>query len=121
MNKKIFLIIISSIEIIMAQNIQIAEKLYYDYELYKENKLQVRRFKHADILPLINEVKRKGVFSVSVAGKSAEGRDIFLISAGQGKSKVFLWSQMHGDEATATMALFDVFNFFQSNDEFNWL
>lgn len=105
----------------MAQNIQIAEKLYYDYELYKENKLQVRRFKHADILPLINGVKRKGVFSVSVAGKSAEGRDIFLISAGQGKSKVFLWSQMHGDEATATMALFDVFNFFQSNDEFNWL
>ncbi len=105
----------------MAQNIQIAEKLYYDYELYKENRLQVRRFKHADILPLINEVKRKGLFSVTVAGKSAEGRDIFLISAGNGKSKVFLWSQMHGDEATATMALFDVFKFFHSNDELNWL
>lgn len=105
----------------MAQNIGIAEKLYYNYENYKENRIQQRRFKHSDIIPLINEIKRKGIFSVNNAGKSVDGRDIFLLSIGQGKAKVFLWSQMHGDEATATMALFDVFNFFQSSDELNWL
>jgi hypothetical protein len=65
---------------------------------------------------LINETKRRGIFSVEKAGRSVEGRDIYLLSIGRGKSKVFLWSQMHGDEATATMALFDVFNFFHAND-----
>jgi hypothetical protein len=30
---------------------------------------------------------------------------------------VLLWSQMHGDEATATMALFDLFNFFRARDD----
>ena len=100
----------------MAQNINLAQNLYFNYEIYRENKLTHRRFKHADILPLINEIKRRGIFSVEKAGQSVEGRDIYLLSIGHGKSKVFLWSQMHGDEATATMALFDVFNFFQAND-----
>lgn len=100
----------------MAQNIDLAQNLYSNYETYRENNLTHRRFKHADILPLINEVKRRGIFSVEKAGQSVEGRDIFLLSIGRGKSKVFLWSQMHGDEATATMALFDIFNFFHVND-----
>ena len=116
MIKKIFFIITISLEITMAQNIDLAQNLYSNYEIYRENKLTHRRFKHADIVPLINEVKRRGIFSVEKAGRSVEGRDIYLLSIGHGKSKVFLWSQMHGDEATATMALFDVFNFFQAND-----
>ena len=116
MIKKIFFIITIGLEITMAQNIDLAQNLYSNYEIYRESKLTHRRFKHADILPLINEVKRRGIFSVEKAGQSAGGRDIFLLSIGKGKSKVFLWSQMHGDEPTATMALFDVFNFFHAND-----
>lgn len=103
----------------MAQNIDLAQNLYSTYEIYRENKLIHRRFKHADILPLINEVKSKGILSVEKVGQSVEGRDIYLLSVGRGKSKVFLWSQMHGDEPTATMALFDVFNFFHANDGLN--
>jgi hypothetical protein len=37
---------------------------------------------------------------------------------GSGKTKVFLWSQMHGDEPTATAALFDMFNFFSDEAAF---
>ncbi|HAB53538.1 MAG TPA: peptidase M14, partial [Ignavibacteriales bacterium] len=111
MIKKIFFIITIGLEITMAQNIDLAQNLYSNYEIYRETKLTHRRFKHADILSLINEVKRQGIFSVEKAGQSVEGRDIYLLSIGRGKSKVFLWSQMHGDEPTATMALFDVFNF----------
>lgn len=103
----------------MAQNIDLAQNLYSNYELYRENKLTHRRFKHADILPMINEVKQRGIFSVEKAGQSVEGRDIYLLSIGRGKPKVFLWSQMHGDEPTATMAMFDVFNFFSTNDGLN--
>ena len=46
-------------------------------------------------------------------GASLEGRSINMISTGTGPFRVMLWSQMHGDEPTATAALFDVFDYFQ--------
>src|SRR5436190_19313627 len=46
-------------------------------------------------------------------GASLEGRSINMITTGTGPFRVLLWSQMHGDEPTATAALFDVFDYFQ--------
>jgi hypothetical protein len=46
-------------------------------------------------------------------GASVEGRSINMVSMGTGPFRVLLWSQMHGDEPTATAALFDVFAYFQ--------
>jgi hypothetical protein len=46
---------------------------------------------------------------VEVVGESGEGRPIRTISFGRGPVSVFLWSQMHGDESTATMALADLY------------
>ena len=46
-------------------------------------------------------------------GASLEGRSINMISTGTGLFRVLLWSQMHGDEPTATAALFDVFDYLQ--------
>lgn len=94
---------------------QIAQK----YDLYKENTLKHRRFKHADLQPLIEKLKADKQFNVSLLGKSIEGRNISLIKLGTGKTKVLFWSQMHGDEPTATMALFDIFNFFAKTGEFD--
>jgi hypothetical protein len=45
-------------------------------------------------------------------GASLEGRSINMIT-GTGPFRVLLWSQMHGDEPTATAALFDVFDYLQ--------
>ena len=103
----------------MQQEFEFADRLYYCYPRYKEEKLIHRRFKHSDIIPLINKLKNKNNFSVNKAGSSIQGRDIFLIKIGNGKKKIFLWSQMHGDESTATMAIFDIFNFFNNRDEFD--
>jgi Zinc carboxypeptidase len=96
-----------------------AKQLYRSYPLYKETGLQIRRFQHKDILPLILPLKNDSCFKVEVIGKSTENRDIFLVKAGQGKKKVLLWSQMHGDEPTATMALFDIFRFLKAKDSFD--
>jgi len=96
----------------MAQEKQLAWDLYHSYETFKEKSLENRRFKHSDIVPLIEQLQNKNIFKVDKVGKSIEGRDIYLISMGNGKTKVFLWSQMHGDEPTATAALFDIFNLF---------
>lgn len=45
------------------------------------------------------------------AGESIEGRTIYHVTVGKGPYHVLLWSQMHGDEPTATAALFDVFDY----------
>ncbi|MDH5833439.1 M14 family zinc carboxypeptidase [Luteimonas kalidii] len=44
-------------------------------------------------------------------GRSAEGRPLRYVSWGEGDTRVLLWSQMHGDESTASMALADLFRF----------
>ena len=52
-------------------------------------------------------------FILERVGASGEGRSINLLTTGTGPFRVLLWSQMHGDEPTATAALFDVFDYFQ--------
>ena len=54
------------------------------------------------------------MFKVVKVGESIEGIPLQLISVGSGDVDVFLWSQMHGDESTATMAIFDILNFLDS-------
>jgi hypothetical protein len=51
-----------------------------------------------------------GLFRVDEEGVSGEGRPISLLVLGNGPTTVLLWSQMHGDEPTATVALLDVLN-----------
>src|SRR5690606_29627287 len=91
-----------------------ADQLWNSYPDFKETSLDKRRIKHKDILPLIEKLKNNDRFNVQKVGESIEGRDLFLISIGEGDVDVFLWSQMHGDESTATMAIFDIFNFLKS-------
>lgn len=93
------------------------QKLASSYNVYKEKKITHRRFKHQDIVPILEGLQRP--FTVQQQGKSIEGRGIYSVSIGSGEKTVLLWSQMHGDESTATMALFDIFNFLAADDEFN--
>jgi hypothetical protein len=92
----------------------IYSKLFDAYDNYKEIALTKRRFKHSDILPLIRQFS----FEKSIIGESFEGREIFKIKLGQGKRRILLWSQMHGNEATATMAIFDILNFLTSQEDY---
>ncbi|MCV5179722.1 M14 family zinc carboxypeptidase, partial [Escherichia coli] len=57
---------------------------------------------------------------VEQVGLSQLQREIYQIEWGNGPLKVFLWSQMHGDEPTATSALVDLFAILQSNRESEW-
>jgi hypothetical protein len=52
-----------------------------------------------------------------VEGTSAEGREIRHLTFGAGPAKVLLWSQMHGDESTASMALVDIVRFLHEQPE----
>lgn len=81
---------------------------------FREVHLTERRFGYDKIAPLIES--RSAVFEHQVLGKSVEGRPLHALTYGNGPTRVLLWSQMHGDESTATMALFDLFNFLESSE-----
>ncbi len=97
------------------------ELVWQNYNQYHEAAIRTRLFKHADLLPLIEKHVKSNLLKDEIIGESVDKRSIYHLTAGEGKIKVLLWSQMHGDEATATMALFDLFNFLSANDQFNSL
>jgi hypothetical protein len=73
--------------------------------------------RHADVEAQLRDVQRAtpDLFQLEEIGKSIEGRSINHIWFGRGPCHVMLWSQMHGDEPTATSAVFDVFEQFRSH------
>lgn len=89
------------------------EQLFNDY---KVQSLYGRYIINDHIEPVLEMLKPH--FEVSVAGQSVLGKPIYNILAGNGKTKVFIWSQMHGNESTTTKAVFDFLNFIISDESF---
>lgn len=50
---------------------------------------------------------------VCILGYSVQNRPIYGVQLGTGKIKVYMWSQMHGNESTTTKALVDFVRFLQ--------
>ncbi len=103
----------------MTANQTLGKRLFDAHSSYKESSLTHRRFKHADILPLLEHYQKAGA-TLSQLGKSVEDRAIFEVQLGTGAQNVMLWTQMHGNEPTSTMAVFDILHFLQGDrDEFS--
>lgn len=77
---------------------------------YKANSLFGRYITLKDIEPLLEKLPTE------IIGQSVLGKPIYKYLIGTGQTKIFMWSQMHGNESTTTKALFDFFNFIHSND-----
>lgn len=90
----------------------LVQELFDSYERYKRSEITSRRFTQAQMLQWLETTTKTGIVEVAGLGHSAEGRMISLYTYGHGPTKVLLWSQMHGDEPTATMALLDILSFF---------
>jgi len=82
------------------------------YSKNYQHKVSGRRVILDSILPILDSLSEK--FSVHKIGKSFLKRDIYKIQIGTGKTKVLLWTQMHGNESTGTKALFDLFQFLEN-------
>lgn len=95
-------------------------KLLSDYEKFKEPAIINQRFKHSLIDSLLTSfAESHEAVNLTEEGISFEGRSIKRLSVGSGPTSVFMWSQMHGDEPTATMALFDLLLFLTAeNDDY---
>ena len=85
------------------------------YKTIKENSLHGRYVTYNHIVPLIKKLDTK--FKVVSLGKSVENRTIESIEVGSGSTKIFMWSQMHGNESTTTKAVFDLLRFLSSESD----
>jgi hypothetical protein len=82
------------------------------HERYRVPAIARREFTHAQLWSALGPlVDAAGGPERDEVGRSAEGRPIYRIRFGGGPTRVLLWSQMHGNESTATMALADLFRF----------
>jgi hypothetical protein len=74
---------------------------------------------HADVTARVAALVAASpdLFATETIGASVEGRSIHHVWFGRGATHVLLWSQMHGDEPTATSALFDLFDWVRRERE----
>ena len=74
---------------------------------------------HADVLSAAARAvdADAGRVTREVVGRSVEGRDLLHLAVGRGPTHVLLWSQMHGDEPSATPAIFDLLEWIRRERE----
>jgi len=82
------------------------------YNKYKEKCLSGKWIRLSDIEPLLN--KHVYLFSIKKIGKSFFKAPIYEVNLGNGPIKILMWTQMHGNEATATKVVFDLLNVFSN-------
>lgn len=91
-----------------------AQSLSELHDRVKVSGLTSRRFTQRQLIGWISPAVEAGTILPERVGASAEGRPITLYTYGTGPVRVLLWSQMHGDEPTATMALLDMMALFHA-------
>ena len=90
----------------------LATHLFSTYEQYRLYYLRPSNCRHKEIATEVRALvdRSNNLFTLRELGKSIQGRSISLVSFGHGEKRILLWSQMHGDESTATLAMMDIFN-----------
>jgi hypothetical protein len=66
--------------------------------------------RHAELVERLRalEERHRGRLTLEAVGRSVQGRAIHLVTLGTGPRRILIWSQMHGDEPSATPALLDL-------------
>jgi Zinc carboxypeptidase len=88
-------------------------------ELFNQNKeksIEGRYLTLEHIEPLLNKINSNN--QVKIIGRSVLGKPIYSYEIGSGEMRIYLWSQMHGNESTTTKALFDFISVLNSGSEF---
>ena len=95
------------------------EKLEDWYSKNYQNKIDGRWITLEQILPIVNTMKTNS--KVELAGLSYQNKEIYTLQFGKGKTKILIWTQMHGNESTGTKALFDLINFLNKPGDLSYL
>lgn len=86
------------------------------FSQYKEQSITGRYLTLDHIQPLLDKLNTNN--QINIIGKSVLDKPIYSYQIGTGETRVYLWSQMHGNESTTTKALFDFINVLNSGSNF---
>lgn len=79
--------------------------------IFDQNKvsgLDKRYINLKDIEPFLKSLPRH--LEVNIAGRSVLNKPIYTVTIGNGATRIYIWSQMHGNESTTTRAVIDFIN-----------
>jgi hypothetical protein len=117
-------LLLFSILFILLMNIETHAQTAKDFadiwEKHHISNIPPSNVRHKDLQKYLAQLKEIGL-KVEEVGRSFGNREIYQIEWGKGATRVFLWSQMHGDEPTATSALIDMFAYLQKNGDKKWV
>ena len=85
------------------------------FSQYKEKTIEGRYLTLDHIQPLLDKLNTNN--QVQIIGRSVLNEPIYSYQIGTGETRIYLWSQMHGNESTTTKALFDFINVLNSGSE----
>ncbi len=114
------LLVFSLLFLINAAQAQTAGDFAGIWDKQHVSRLPPSQVRHKDLQKYLSELKSIGL-KVEEVGRSNANREIYQVEWGKGATKVFMWSQMHGDEPTATSALIDMLTFLQKNRDKSWV
>ena len=118
--KQVLLILIVLLSFFMNTIAQTPKEFAAVWDKKHISNLNPSQMRHKDLLVYLEKLKKLGL-KIDEVGKSYGNREIFKVGWGTGNLKVFMWSQMHGDEPTATSALVDLLAFLQTNKKLGWV
>lgn len=85
-------------------------------KIHAENKVDSLRGRYINLSMLESFLESwSSKNQLQILGHSVEGRPIYKCQIGSGKTKILMWSQMHGNESTTTKGLIDFMNLLQSD------
>ncbi|OMQ09110.1 M14 metallopeptidase family protein [[Flexibacter] sp. ATCC 35103] len=86
------------------------------FSQHKEQSISGRYLTLDHIQPILEKLNTNN--QVQIIGRSVLDEPIYSYKIGTGETRIYLWSQMHGNESTTTKALFDFINVLNSGSEF---
>lgn len=120
---KFFCIVMSFVALFAPSEKMFGQDARQMFEIWQKthvSRIAPSQVKHADLEKYLADLRKKGL-KISEVGRSFGNRAIYQMEFGRGAKKVFLWSQMHGDEPTATSALIDLFDYLQTHRGEKWV
>jgi hypothetical protein len=89
-----------------------AHDLFEQAERHVASELTPRNLNHASLWAVLGPLTESSEhLRRHEVGRSVQGRQLYAVEFGHGPTRVLLWSQMHGNEPTATLALVDLLRY----------
>ena len=114
------LVLLAALVLSMTVSSQTPEKFAEIWDKEHVSNISPSDVRHADLKKYLDGLRKLGL-KVDQVGFSNASREIYQVEWGRGPLKVFMWSQMHGDEPTATSALIDLFTVLHKERDRDWV